>query len=174
MEQDAHATQDYKKMTADIIRENTTAFAIGGFLFLIALAAVGIRYGEGIGKTLSQQGMRFSKLFATTETSNGNLDEIANSVRDQSINYISPVPKKSIEQSESLGIVAEENGQISAISSGQVTYQRNKYTIQRGESLQDIARKVYGDPNAWVRIAQANNITNPDHIEVGMELTIPR
>ncbi len=174
MEQDIHAATDYKKVTSDMIRENTAAFAVGGLLFIIALATIGVRYSESISQTLSQQRIQLSKLFTTTQLPNENVDEITNSFKDQSINYISPVPKQTKEQSESLGIVAEENGQISAISSGQVTYQRNKYTIQRGESLQDIARKVYGDPNAWVRIAQANNINNPDHIEVGMELTIPR
>ncbi|PIP85731.1 hypothetical protein COW83_02705, partial [Candidatus Collierbacteria bacterium CG22_combo_CG10-13_8_21_14_all_43_12] len=66
------------------------------------------------------------------------------------------------------------NGQISAISSGRVTYTKNKYIVQRGDSLASIAQKVYGDKNAWVRIAQANNLASPDLIEVGMELVIPR
>jgi len=56
----------------------------------------------------------------------------------------------------------------------QVTYKQNKYVIKRGESLADVAEQVYGDKNAWVRIANANGIKDPDHIEVGMVLIIPR
>lgn len=174
MEQDVQSITDYKKLTKDLIRENTVAFTVGGLVFITALASVGLRYGDSIQELLSRQGGRVTKLFSTSITSNESVDDVAKSIRDQSIDYISPAPKKSDAKAEGLGIVAEDNGQISAISSEQVTYQRNKYTIQPGESLQDIARKVYGDPNAWIRIAQANNISNPDYIEVGMELTIPR
>ncbi len=174
MEQDVQSVSDYKKLTKQLIQENTVAFFIGAILFATALSSVGIRYGSNIQQALSQKGTQLSKLFTTKTTSNDTINDVAKSVSDQSINYISPAPKKSDAQAEGIGIAAEENGQISAISSEQVTYQRNKYTIQPGESLQDIARKVYGDPNAWVRIAQANNISNPDYIEVGMELTIPR
>ena len=174
MEQDTQTVNDYKKLTKDLIRENTTAFAVGGALFLIALVAISLRYGTDMRQALSRQATELSRIFNTETPSNESVNEVVKSISDQSINYISPIPTKSASQDENLGVAGEENGQISAISSGQVTYKRNKYTIQPGESLQDVARKVYGDPNAWVRIAQANNIKDPDHIEVGMELTIPR
>lgn len=65
-------------------------------------------------------------------------------------------------------------GDITAISSGQVTYQQEKYTVQIGDSLSMIAYKVYGDYNAWPTIARMNNLPNPESIEVGMVLIIPR
>lgn len=89
-----------------------------------------------------------------------NTDSIEKMLGAKTIDYISPKP--------------EEIGQTSSIASSQVTYTQNKYIILEGESLADVAAKVYGDPNAWIRIAQANNITDPDLIEVGMELVIPR
>jgi len=99
-----------------------------------------------------------------------NTDSIEKMIDAKSINYISPqTTKETITPT-----VYVESGQTSSIASSQVTYTQNKYIIQGGESLADIALKVYGDPNAWVRIAQANNITNPDQIEIGMELVIPR
>jgi len=174
MEQDVQTTSDYKKLTTDLIRENLFAFAIGGLIFFGAIASIGFGYGNGIQSSIENQTTKIAQVFSTSSASNDNVNKIAQSVRDQSIDYISPVPQTKESPTENLGIVAQESGQISAISSSQVTYKKNRYTIQPGESLQDVSKKVYGDSNAWIRIAQANNIENPDHIEVGMELIIPR
>ncbi len=57
---------------------------------------------------------------------------------------------------------------------GKVTFSGDTYTVQEGETLADIAIKVYGDINAWVKIAQANNITDPNVIIEGMVLKIPK
>ncbi|MFH0979864.1 MAG: LysM domain-containing protein [Candidatus Roizmanbacteria bacterium] len=65
-------------------------------------------------------------------------------------------------------------GEISASSTSQVTYVEGKYVVQPGDSLSNIALKVYGDLFAWPRILQANNLLNPDQVEVGMILNIPR
>jgi nucleoid-associated protein YgaU len=65
-------------------------------------------------------------------------------------------------------------GDISSIQSGQVTFQQEKYSVQLGDSLSMIAYRVYGDYNAWPTIAKTNNLSNPEAIEVGMILTIPR
>ena len=65
-------------------------------------------------------------------------------------------------------------GEISAISSSQVTYVENKYVVLPGDSLSIIAQKVYGDLFAWPRIMNANNLATPDSIEAGMILIIPR
>ena len=92
---------------------------------------------------------------------------LSDRLTNKSINYISPAISPNIDK-------LETNGQISAISSGQVTYTKNKYIVQRGDSLASIAKKVYGDREAWVRIAKANNLASPDNIEIGMELVIPR
>lgn len=65
-------------------------------------------------------------------------------------------------------------GDISALSTSQVTYVENKYVVQPGDSLSIIAQKVYGDLYAWTRIMNANNLITPDSIEAGMVLIIPR
>ncbi len=65
-------------------------------------------------------------------------------------------------------------GDISALSTSQVTYVENKYVVQPGDSLSIIAQKVYGDVFAWPRIMNANNLATPDSIEAGMVLIIPR
>ncbi len=65
-------------------------------------------------------------------------------------------------------------GEISAAATSKVTYIDGKYVVQPGDSLSSIAGKVYGDIYAWPRLLQANPMFNPNRIEVGMVLTIPR
>lgn len=50
----------------------------------------------------------------------------------------------------------------------------NTYTVMEGDWLSKIAARAYGDTFAFDKIAKANNILNPDLIEPGMTLTIPR
>lgn len=47
-------------------------------------------------------------------------------------------------------------------------------TVQPGDTLWKIAVIVYGDGYQWVRIAQANNIANPNIILPGQLLVIPQ
>jgi nucleoid-associated protein YgaU len=49
------------------------------------------------------------------------------------------------------------------------------YTVQSGDTLQKIAQAVYGDASRWKEIFEANRdqISNPNVIRVGQELTIP-
>ncbi len=50
----------------------------------------------------------------------------------------------------------------------------NTYTVVDGDWLSKIAGRAYGDIMAYEKIAKANNIINPDHIEPGQVLVIPR
>lgn len=50
----------------------------------------------------------------------------------------------------------------------------NTYTVQAGDWLSKIAGRAYGDIFQYTKIAKANNIQNPDTIEVGTVLQIPR
>ena len=49
------------------------------------------------------------------------------------------------------------------------------YTVVAGDSLSKIAKREYGDANAWNRIYEANRdiIKNPDLIYPGQTLKIP-
>lgn len=88
-------------------------------------------------------------------------------------------PNSSIEAGQKLIIPEVKRreatiGEISAASTTQVTYTEGKYVVQPGDSLSTISQKVYGDLYSWLKILQANNLQNPDQIEVGMVLTVPR
>lgn len=48
------------------------------------------------------------------------------------------------------------------------------YTVQAGDWLSKISGRAYGDIYSYQKIAQANNLSNPDAIEVGMTIKIPR
>jgi nucleoid-associated protein YgaU len=52
---------------------------------------------------------------------------------------------------------------------------QNTYTVASGDSLSKIAKKFYGNANAWKKIYDANKdkIKNPDLIQPGWVLTIP-
>lgn len=50
----------------------------------------------------------------------------------------------------------------------------DNYTVVKGDWLSTIAGRAYGDIYKYEAIAKANNITNPDNIEVGTVLKIPR
>lgn len=53
------------------------------------------------------------------------------------------------------------------------TVQERTYRVRAGDTLWDIAERFYGDGQQYHRIAAANNISNPDQIDVGWELKIP-
>lgn len=50
------------------------------------------------------------------------------------------------------------------------------YTVLRGETLQDIARKCYSDPGKWSLIRDANRerLPNPECIRQGTVVVVPR
>jgi 5'-nucleotidase/UDP-sugar diphosphatase len=48
-----------------------------------------------------------------------------------------------------------------------------KYIVTRGDSLWKIAAEKYGNGAEWKKIAEANALKRPNHIEVGEELNVP-
>ena len=50
------------------------------------------------------------------------------------------------------------------------------YTVQSGDTLSKIAKEHLGDANAYMKIFEANKdkLSDPDKIQVGQVLTIPK
>ena len=65
-------------------------------------------------------------------------------------------------------------GEIDQRSTTQVTQTNSKYIVKAGDYLWKIALESYGDGFAWVKIAKINNLNNPNIIEPGQVLIIPR
>lgn len=47
------------------------------------------------------------------------------------------------------------------------------YVVRQGDTLAAIAQRVYGDPDDWHRIADANGIRDPRRLKIGRKLRIP-
>ena len=47
-----------------------------------------------------------------------------------------------------------------------------KYTIAAGDNLSKVSKLFYGNANHYAKIAEASGIDNPDHIQVGQEVTV--
>ena len=49
------------------------------------------------------------------------------------------------------------------------------YTVQKGDSLYELARRFYNDQSRWREIWEANKnrLADPDKLQVGMKLIIP-
>jgi nucleoid-associated protein YgaU len=49
------------------------------------------------------------------------------------------------------------------------------YTVQKGDILEEVARKTLGSSKRWPEIVEANKaqISDPESIQVGMTLRIP-
>lgn len=99
--------------------------------------------------------------------------------------------KKKVIKSVTSSISTSKNSATSSISttktgtSGVKTFQKSKgystYTVKKGDTLWDLAKKYYGDGTKYTKIFNANKtkqdgfniITHPDHIEPGWVIKIP-
>jgi nucleoid-associated protein YgaU len=50
---------------------------------------------------------------------------------------------------------------------------KRTYTVKSGDTLSAISKEFYGDAGKYMDIAKANNISDPNKINVGQELNIP-
>lgn len=48
------------------------------------------------------------------------------------------------------------------------------YLVKRGDTLSAIAARLYRGPTLWRTIAEANDIDDPRHLQIGARLVIPR
>ena len=79
------------------------------------------------------------------------------------------IPKLELATSESAGVGGAENQTIWGEK-----IDGDTYTVVEGDWLSKIAGRAYGDIMAFDKIVQANDIANPDLVEPGQVLQIPR
>jgi len=71
--------------------------------------------------------------------------------------------------------ITMDNPEVAAgpTAGGEKSVGGRSYTVKSGDTLSGISKEMYGDAGRYMEIAKANNISNPDHINVGQELIIP-
>lgn len=69
----------------------------------------------------------------------------------------------------------QSGGSSTAPSGSERAAGERTYTVQKGDSLSKIAKRVYGDAQQWRKIHEANRdiIDNPDLIHPGQVLKLP-
>lgn len=65
--------------------------------------------------------------------------------------------------------------QAAPAASSAAQKQEKLYTVKAGDTLSKISKEIYGDPNKYQKIFEANRdqLENPDKINVGQVLKIP-
>ncbi len=79
------------------------------------------------------------------------------------------VPVKKVAESEQKVLA-----QTSSVVSEDNAITGTVYTIKKGDNLWSICVRAYADGYKWPEIAKINNLANPDYLEVGKELKLPR
>lgn len=165
MEPSENISINYKELVLETLKNNFRSVLVGTFTISLFFSLLYFQISQN-----PHIGTNALSLFDTSDHTSPTIKDLSQKVSKNNVAMLNkPSPS-----SDSLSIAADTQGQISAISTQQVTVKGERYTVQPGDSISSIALKVYGDLNAWPRIAQANKITNPENIEVGMVLTIPR
>jgi LysM repeat protein len=126
---------------------------------------------------LQNVNMRDGKLFIRGVASS---EEAKNKVWDQ-IKLVDPsygdlIAEINVDQSRQAS--AQSGTQAPAQSTSQSTRAATAgetYTVRPGDTLSKISKDVYGDPNQYMRIFNANRdkLQDPDKIQAGQQLVIP-
>jgi len=115
-----------------------------------------------------------------TVLENDSLWKIAEKFYGSGYNWVSIVSANQIKNSDKIAV-----GQTLTIPKAEVirpesekvlstsTQVEKTYTVVTGDYLWKIALKEYGDGYAWTKIANANNLKNPDLIYPGTILKLP-
>ena len=192
------ANLNYRSLLFSKIKENSNSFALGTIIFL-SIASFGLSLvlpkviplltkissketGQIKGNASPTKKVRTyivqpgDQLFQIAEKIYGsglNMQDIMKTNKINDPNQIEVGQKLIIPdvkpRSPTRGIITD-----TAAKTGKVTEKSEKYVVREGDDLAKIALQTYGDSYAWVKIAQANNLLNPDDIRVGMILIIPR
>ncbi|WP_400193382.1 LysM peptidoglycan-binding domain-containing protein [Hymenobacter sp. B81] len=85
--------------------------------------------------------------------------------------------KEPVKPTQPLNQPAGNVGSFGTPNAAPTAAQADTYTVVSGDSLSKIAKRHYGDATKWHQIYDANKATignNPDHIEVGQMLKLPK
>jgi len=82
----------------------------------------------------------------------------------------STLPQEKLQEKQ----VMAQKQVVSPTPAEKATVTGTSYKVVKGDSLWSISVKTYGDGYGWTKIWKANKLANPDYIEAGQVLSIPR
>ena len=105
-------------------------------------------------------------------------EEASKTVVEKTIDAIPPTTPEAVEpvagepQRVRVPVIEDEPATASPAAAAGVA---TTYTVQKDDTLQKIAKKVYGTYSKWIRIYDANRdkLKNPNSVKPGTVLTIP-
>jgi nucleoid-associated protein YgaU len=128
---------------------------------------------------LEQGKQKYASVLALIQKSNVRLDHLH--VQDDKLFIEGAAPNDAIKNSiwDAIKQVdptySDLTCNITVDSSLPAPAETKKYTVQAGDSLSKIAKQFYGNANDYMKIFNANKdqLSDPNKIDVGQELTIP-
>jgi nucleoid-associated protein YgaU len=127
-------------------------------------------------------GYKYSKLVEVNKIGDENNITVGQVLQipklDQAVAYASPAPSAQPAADQAMSPQTSNTGYGTGGAVNQTIWGEKidgeTYTVQTGDWLSKIAGRAYGDVMLYTKIAQANNITDPNLIEPGTVLKIPR
>lgn len=160
--------EEYKELIVQALKTRFNLFLVG---ILVVALIYGAIYSQRASMTDKLKGI---VVRPPTPPTNLNFDKILNETSHIDLQaQLTPGAGPNPLSLKDTGLRIDV-GDTSSAQTNRVTKSVKQYTVLEGDSLASIAEKVYGDSNAWTTIANANNLTSPDSITVGMVLKIPR
>ena len=119
-----------------------------------------------LASALSAQGAERDSMYAQ-------LSENLTQVRNQLIQAQGDLARITAERDD---LAQRSTAEINALKNALAEAQQRTYVVKPGDTLSGIAKSVYGDWKHWKDIYEANKdkIKNPDLIQVGWELRLPK
>jgi nucleoid-associated protein YgaU len=167
---DAHLTETPPAQAPTRQRRRWPHTSLWPWLILLVAALLGIAVGTLLG-------LRSTSLFPTQSgpAVAARPTIVLSSVPSPSpVAAASPSLPSSAQSAQAQASSASSAASASSASSDQTT---RDYVVQPGDTMRSIAQQMYGDPELWPRIYDANRDVigpNPDDLQVGMHLKIPR
>lgn len=183
---------NYQQKIIELLEKKYSYFALGAsvliiviyFIFktnIISFKNIGnkkpvqeIKKSTSAKKEISYQVQEGDTLWSIAEKFYGSGFNMEDIIKVNKINNPDKIEKNQILIIPSVKPKKPTKGEINNIQTEKVEETKNFYIVQPGDNLWQIALKNYGDGYAWPKIAQANNLVNPDIIEPGTKLVIPR
>lgn len=183
---------NYQQKIIELLEEKYSYFAVGAivlifviyFIFktnIIPLKNIGnkkpvqeIKKSTSTKKEISYQVQEGDTLWSIAEKFYGSGFNMEDIIKVNKINNPDKIEKNQILIIPSVKPKKPTKGEINNHQTEKVEETKNFYIVQPGDNLWQIALKNYGDGYAWPNIAQANNLVNPNIIEAGTKLVIPR